>query len=133
MLRTKFHFTNDSHSHSPLCVLKTVMYIVAGLSLAVLFGLAFGFAVQYLWNVVVVSIFSIRAITYWEAVGIIILCKLLFGGHHPHPHNHKRRDRGEHEHFHTLVKERRDMFSSYWESEGKEAFKAYCEKKPDQQ
>ena len=119
--------------HSPIGVLKIIMFAIFGISLAVLFGLAFGFAVKYLWNVIVVSIFSIREITYWEAVGIIVLCKLLFGGLHPHPHM-KDKHRGHagpglSRFFGEMFDERHKEFSSYWESEGRNAFQQYCEKK----
>ncbi len=35
-----------------------------------------------LWNWLIPSIFEIRAFTFWEAVGILALSKILFGGMH---------------------------------------------------
>jgi len=41
----------------------------------------FGSAVMYLWNWLVPSIFtSLGPITFWQAIGILILSKILFGG-----------------------------------------------------
>jgi len=57
-------------------VVKVMM--IAILCAAVLFGL--GFAVQALWNWLVPMIFGLRTLTYWQAVGVIVLSKLLFGG-----------------------------------------------------
>jgi hypothetical protein len=48
--------------------------------LAILALAAFGFAVMYLWNWLVPSVFGGHAIGYWQAWGIIILSKILFGG-----------------------------------------------------
>lgn len=39
-----------------------------------------GFLVMSLWNALLPEIFDVRAITFWQAVGLLILCKLLFGG-----------------------------------------------------
>jgi hypothetical protein len=48
--------------------------------LAILGLVVFGFVVMYLWNWLVPDLFHGRTITYWQAWGIIILCKILFGG-----------------------------------------------------
>ncbi|OJZ14393.1 hypothetical protein [Sphingobacterium sp. 40-24] len=34
---------------------------------------------QYLWNTVMVDIFNLKAITYWQALGLFVLSKILFG------------------------------------------------------
>jgi hypothetical protein len=48
-----------------------------------------------LWNVLVPAIIGWQAISYWQAVGLLILCRLLFGGmfgglrhHHHGMHGH---------------------------------------------
>ena len=40
----------------------------------------FGSAVLYLWNWLMPAIFGLHAITYWQALGLLGLCWLLFGG-----------------------------------------------------
>jgi hypothetical protein len=42
--------------------------------------IAFTFAVQALWNWLMPSLFGLHVITLWQAVGILILSKILFGG-----------------------------------------------------
>ena len=37
------------------------------------------FAVMTLWNCLVPGIFGFSAISFWQAMGIFVLCKLLFG------------------------------------------------------
>ena len=58
---------------------KIIGWIVLGVIAAVVFAFLFGLAVQWLWNKVMVEIFPVPAITYWQAVGLIVLSKLLFG------------------------------------------------------
>jgi len=42
--------------------------------------------IMLLWNALLPSLFGIAALNYWQAGGIFILCKLLFGRFHPHGH-----------------------------------------------
>lgn len=37
------------------------------------------FVIQQLWNHLITDLFPIRAIGYWEALGLFILCRMLFG------------------------------------------------------
>ena len=53
------------------------------LMVAAVLALVLGFVVHPLWNWLVPGIFGLHAITYWQAVGLLVLCKLLFGGLHP--------------------------------------------------
>ena len=50
----------------------------------VFFGLlalaVFTFVVMQLWNWLAPTLFGWRAITYWQALGVLILSKILFGG-----------------------------------------------------
>lgn len=58
----------------------------------VLFAGLFGLLVMLLWNWLMPALFALPAISYCQAVGLFLLCKLLFGGlgggHHGHPHGH---------------------------------------------
>jgi hypothetical protein len=40
--------------------------------------------VEHLWNWLMPSIFGLRLITYWQAMGLLVLSKLLLGGFHKH-------------------------------------------------
>ena len=44
----------------------------------------FTFAVYHLWNGILVDVLAVKAITFWQALGILVLGKILFGGF-PHP------------------------------------------------
>jgi hypothetical protein len=40
----------------------------------------FSFVVMWLWNWLMPAIFGLHAIHFWEALGILVLSKILFGG-----------------------------------------------------
>jgi hypothetical protein len=46
-----------------------------------LFFIAFGgVVVLLLWNWLMPDIFNLRRLTFWEALGLLALCRILFGG-----------------------------------------------------
>jgi hypothetical protein len=53
---------------APLAILGILLFIAIG-----------GEVVLLLWNWLVPSIFGWREITFWQAVGILALCRILFG------------------------------------------------------
>jgi hypothetical protein len=66
-------------------------WIAVGVVAAVAMGFLFGIVVMWLWNWLMPQIFGLPAINYWQAVGILILCHLLFKGHgHGHPGAHEK-------------------------------------------
>jgi hypothetical protein len=42
------------------------------------------FVVMHLWNWLLPGVVGWKAITYWQALGLLVLCKILFGGFHRH-------------------------------------------------
>ena len=48
--------------------------------LVILAVAVFGFIVMGLWNWLVPALFGGRIITFWQALGILALCRILFGG-----------------------------------------------------
>ena len=58
-------------------------WVYRGVKVAVIVTVAvliFGFVVKYLWNWLMPPIFGWHAITFWQAAGILLLSKILFGG-----------------------------------------------------
>jgi hypothetical protein len=52
-----------------------------GVALFVLIVAAgFGQAVRHLWNWLMPNLFGLHSITYWQALGLLCLCWILFGG-----------------------------------------------------
>ena len=61
-------------------VSRAVKIAAIALPAAVLFLALFGYVVMSLWNWLMPALFGWRLITFWQAVGILILSRILFGG-----------------------------------------------------
>jgi len=52
-----------------------------------------GDAVMLLWNWLIPTVFpGANAVNYWQAVGMLLLCRILFGGFRGHRDWHERRE-----------------------------------------
>jgi hypothetical protein len=66
---------------------RIVGWVISGLVLACVFALLFGLLVKWLWSVTLTPLFGLSTPSYWQAVGLIVLSRLLLGGfghHKPH-------------------------------------------------
>ena len=61
------------------CIMPCAGWILVGI--AIFLGL--GFLVKLLWNWLLPNISSLKRVTYLQALGILVLAKLLFGGFGP--------------------------------------------------
>ncbi len=60
-------------------------FILKGIVFGLLAGVVFTVAVLLLWNWLMPAIFGLGVITFWQALGLLVLAKILFGGGHgPH-------------------------------------------------
>ncbi len=62
--------------HRPFRPVKFLLFFLLFLAVLALLG----FVVMSLWNWLLPALFGFKIIGYWQAVGLIILAKLLFGG-----------------------------------------------------
>ena len=53
----------------PLAILGMVVFMVIG-----------GEVVRLLWNWIAPALFRLPQITFWQALGLLALCRILFGG-----------------------------------------------------
>lgn len=44
--------------------------------------LALSGVVMWLWNAILPEVAGLRPLTYWQATGLLVLCRILFGGFH---------------------------------------------------
>lgn len=122
------------HLHSKSKKVRILTYIglfIGGITLAVVFAFLFGFIVQYIWNSVMVAVFGLGAISFWQAFGLIILAKIFFGGHGP-GHSHKRPQFVENKINHVkghMSPEQHSDYKRFWEEEGREAFDDFMARK----
>lgn len=65
-------------THGFLRVLKILLIVL-------LAGTVFSFAVMWLWNWLMPVLFGLHVITFWQALGILVLSKILFSGFRGRP------------------------------------------------
>lgn len=58
---------------------RGVKHVVWGIAVVLAFVLVFGLFVQLLWNWLMPAIFGLRPITYLQAIGLLLLIRVLFG------------------------------------------------------
>lgn len=62
--------------------MKNKGFKIAGIVVLVIAAAtAFSFAVMLLWNALIPNIFGLGTITFWQALGLLVLSRILFGGH----------------------------------------------------
>jgi hypothetical protein len=82
--------------------------------------LIFGAVVQWLWNAILPGLLNVAAISYWQAVGLLVLCKILFSGWHGSHHKFHRHWQRHHQ-WHDadwwmkLPEEERNKIRQEWE------------------
>ncbi|HUU38841.1 MAG TPA: hypothetical protein VMW46_11645 [Candidatus Desulfaltia sp.] len=118
---------------------------IAGVGFAVLFAFVFGLVVKVLWNWLMPAIFGLGEITFWQAFGIVLLAKLLFGAGHGHSHkdHHERFESHFQDRFKRFVRSEEAHeegapvpgngrkwrhFRQYWQDEGRAAFESYVQR-----
>ncbi len=60
-----------------LRVVKVVLIVIVA-------SVVLGLVVEHLWNWLMPTIFGLKTIGYWQAVGLLLLSKILLGGFHKH-------------------------------------------------
>ena len=58
---------------------KWWLFLLAPPAMA-LFGWLFGEIVMHLWNWLMPALFGLKLITFWQAIGLLILARILVGG-----------------------------------------------------
>lgn len=117
-----------------------------------LFALIFGWVIMVLWNALMPALFGLKVLSFWEAVGLAILARLLFGTAHSSRHPWRYKDRyyyhhprwSYYAHKYDWKNHRHNYkdyacnpgkwqyYEQYWEEEGEKAFKDYVEKKKEE-
>lgn len=77
---------------------------------ALLFVVVFSFVVMWLWNWLMPAVFGWHVITFWQAVGLLVLSKILFGGFRGGPHRHWGWRRRMMERWDKMTPEEREKF-----------------------
>jgi hypothetical protein len=135
-------FCTEFHDRPRFGFMRIIALTIGGVTLAVVFAFLFGWLVQALWNWLMPGLFHLPTISYWQAFGIVVLAKILFGGH-PHPGRHHRPWRHHRKHWKEwgCGDDWKDdtwkpsgsyrnwkYYDRYWREEGKAAFEAYIDR-----
>lgn len=118
---------------------RIVLMVTGGIVMFVVFGAAIGWLVQLLWNGTVTGLFNFSPITFWQAIGILLLAKIFFGfggGAFRRPHRgwnrpgHWRKSTTDRD---PDAPDEPETYRQYWREEGKAAYEAYLERKAREQ
>jgi len=60
-------------------IVRLVKFAPLALVGVAVFGFLFGFVVMNLWNWLMPLLFSLRPITFWQAIGLLFLSRILLG------------------------------------------------------
>ena len=77
---------------------------------AALFVTVLGFVLMSLWNWLMPALFGWHLINFWQAVGVLVLSKILFGGFRGHPGRHLYWRRRMMERWEQMTPEEREKF-----------------------
>ena len=93
---------------------KKWIIIFAPIAMAV-FTVLFGEVVMLLWNWLLPPLFGWRLITFWQALGLLLLCRILFGSHGGYGRRSRRWSKmtpEEREKFHDSMRSRCATFAA---------------------
>ncbi len=141
-METKEYYHERKHCyHSPWRFVGFGILGVLGFAVFLILG---GAVIMILWNWLMPSLFHLSFITFWQAVGLALLARLLFGAFH---HNWHRRRMWHHGHGHhpfyrwrsegsknencRKYYEAWQHYDKFWEEEGAQAFRDYIKRKSE--
>jgi hypothetical protein len=125
-METNFGYKKRNHF---LRFLRFLGFGIMGIVAAAAFGFLFGYFVMLLWNWLMPSIFGLGVITFWQAFGLVVLGRILFGGF-PHPH----RSPDKHWKHHKCGSKPDEWrkwkyYGEYWKEEGEKSFEDYVHRR----
>ncbi len=85
------------------------IWFVAPLAIAVFIWIG-GEVVMHLWNWLLPMLFGWRQITFWQALGLLVLCRVLFGNLGGHGSDRSRSGRRMDKHWERMTPEEREKF-----------------------
>ncbi len=69
-------FSKDNHSPRRFTTKKVVSIILVFIAIAA----ALSALVMFLWNAILPDLAGVKPLTFWKALGLLVLTKILFGG-----------------------------------------------------
>ena len=116
-------------------VFRIIGLVILGLIGAVAIALLLGYVVVWLWNWLMPALFGLNTITFWQAVALMVLARILIGGFaHSHKRHRESRMPGR---WKTFIKRHSaqndwEYYNDYWKEEGEQAFNEYVKRKKEE-
>jgi len=108
---------------------EIIGWIILGVIAVVGLAILFGFIIMWLWNWIMPEIFGLTTITYWQAVGIFILSKILLGGFGCGSSSGSSKDsKCSSEKSSKSDFSKWEHYDEFWKKEGDKAYKEYVER-----
>jgi hypothetical protein len=104
-------------------------WVLLGAIAIVGIAILFGYIIMSLWNWLMPDIFGLTTITYWQAVGLFILAKIIFGGFGGSNDSSKCDPKSSNKRSKKKDFSKWKQYDTYWEEEGEEAYSEYLERK----
>ena len=129
------HIMHKTDEPKIIYIFRIIGFVILGLIGATAIAFLLGYVVVWLWNWLMPALFGITTITFWQAVALIVLARILIGGFH---HSHKRTDENKFPHrWKTFAKRHSSYndwkyYNDYWKEEGEQAFNDYIKKKKEE-
>ncbi len=123
----KNYFNHKMRGKSPAQIAgMIVLGIFAMIGLAILFG----FVIMWLWNWLMPELFDLPILSYWQAVGLFILSKILLGGIGGGGSSSNKKSTGSCD---SEKKKKGDFskwehYDSFWKEKGENEYADYVEK-----
>ena len=83
------------------------VFVIAGMALLI-------YVVMMLWNAILPDVLGVTTITYWQALGIFVLSKILFGGFKGGPSRHRKFRNKFGNKFTNMTDEEKATFKEEW-------------------
>ena len=117
-------------------ILRGVGHVILGVVAFGAVAVLLGWVAMTAWNAVMPALFNLPVIAFWQAVGLLVLGRLLTGRFH---HRHHGRY-GRHECFTRSFHRRKEggdaldgaSFAQWWWEEGEAAFRLYQARRADE-
>ena len=118
------YFKHKLRSKNPAEIAAAIIFIPI---IIALFIALFGFVIMYLWNWLMPEIFGLTVITFWQAIGLGLLAKLLFGTFGGDKSS-KKGDKCNSKKSSKSDFSKWKHYDSFWQEEGERAYAEYINK-----
>ncbi|MFN8207454.1 MAG: hypothetical protein U0T82_08605 [Bacteroidales bacterium] len=131
----KTHFCRRPEESMLLFGLKITGWVILGIAAFTAFAFLLGTLIVYLWNWLMPLLFGIKTITFWQAIGLLVLARIIFGGVRTGGHRHgmpyrKHAIHGNNHHkMHTAPYSKWAYYDDYWQEEGEKKYEEYVRRK----